>query len=590
MKRACFLTLTAGLLLSQAPPALLPGPLTDGSELLSTGWRIKPAGMQVKTGAFPTSSALSADGKYLLVVNAGPPTSINVLRTDTMTVISTTPVADAWQGITFSADGRNVYVSGGSRNSVFEFTFSTEGALALSKEMPGPAAGGFIGDLAIPPAGRLIYAADLFHDEVLVFNPQSGRVIERYKSGRRPYQILFHPDGRSYFVSSWADASVYQYRTNTGEEIGRVRVAPHPTGMVLSDRKLTDDPAPPALRLFVAAANTNNVFVIGVDRNDTMKQMDVLNIGFSPGQPAGMAPSALALSKDQTRLFVACSNVNAVAVADVAEVRSRLAGFVPVGAYPASLRLLNDGRLAVSNAHSNSVSVIPQLTEAALTALSDQALDLVAYDPSETAPQAPPVENVMYIETGSRGTNFERLAKEFTAVSHFVPNVPGPEGLQWSLAGTPSDFAQRLRGKAYSAADPTNQPPAGTLLTNARQAGLTTGEFGPAMPEALPATLPRLTVIHLAGSDADRMLGQIADTLFKSPMWNKTAIFVVGESAPLLVVSPYSRRAAPTAGMFYNHSSVLRTMEIILKLRPMTIFDASARPLTDVFSRTVGAQ
>jgi hypothetical protein len=127
-------------------------------------------------------------------------------------------------------------------------------------------------------------------------------------------------------------------------------------------------------------------------------------------------------------------------------------------------------------------------------------------------------------------------------------------------------------------------------LSNARQAGLTTGEFGPALPETLPATLPRLTVIHLAGADADKYLGQIADALAKSSAWNKTAMFVVGESAPLLVISPYTRRPAPTTGMFYNHSSVLRTMELILKLRPMTIFDASSRPLTDVFSRTIEAQ
>ena len=590
MKRFFLTVLAAGILCSQTPPALQPGMLTDGSELLPTGWRIKPAGAQIKLGAFPMSSALSADGKYLLVLNSGKPASINVLRADTMAVLSTTPMADAWQGITFSSDGRTVYVGGGPRNSVFEFTFSAEGALTLSKEMPGIAAGGFIGDLAIPTAGRLVYAADLFHDEILVFNPQSGRVIDRYKSGRRPYQILFHPDGRTYFVSSWADASVYQYRTNTGEEIGRIRVAPHPTGMIISDRKLPNDENAPLARLFVAAANTNNVFVIGLDRSDLMKQVDVLNIGFSPGQPAGMTPSALALSKDQTKLFVVCSNVNAIAVADIAEARSRLAGFIPVGAYPTSVRLLADGRLTSTNAHSGTLSLIPPVTNATLAVLTDQAADLVAYDPTEVAPPAPPVDNVIYITTNTRGTNFERLAKEFTAVQHFYPNAPGPEGLEWSLAGTPSDYLQRLHGNTFAVGDPANQPPAGTLLTNARQAGMTVGEFGPAMPEALPATLPRFTVIHLAGADADRRLGQIVDTLSKSPMWNKTAAFVVGESAPLVVISPYSRRPAPTSGMFYNDSSVLRTMELILKLRPMTIFDASSRPLTDVFSRTLEAQ
>jgi hypothetical protein len=41
-------------------------------------------------------------------------------------------------------------------------------------------------------------------------------VIERYQTGRRPYRILFHPDGKSFFVSHWADSSVGQYDTATG--------------------------------------------------------------------------------------------------------------------------------------------------------------------------------------------------------------------------------------------------------------------------------------------------------------------------------------------------------------------------------------
>jgi hypothetical protein len=36
----------------------------------------------------------------------------------------------------------------------------------------------------------------------------------------------------------------------------------------------------------------------------------------------------------------------------------------------------------------------------------------------------------------------------------------------------------------------------------------------------------------------------------------------------------------------YNQSSVLRTMELILGLRPMTQFDAAARPLTAAFDAT----
>src|SRR5207244_10804152 len=129
----------------------------------------------------------------------------------------------------------------------------------------------FIGDVAVSPDGRLLYASDLYHDSIVVINPQSGRVIERYKTGRRPYRILFHPDGKSFFVSSWADGAVYLHDAGNGSEIGRIRVGPHTTDLVLSDRKIPDVEDPPRYRLFVTAANTNNVFVVSVNESNTMK-------------------------------------------------------------------------------------------------------------------------------------------------------------------------------------------------------------------------------------------------------------------------------------------------------------------------------
>jgi DNA-binding beta-propeller fold protein YncE len=552
------------------------------------GWRIRPAGTQVKLGNFPLGSAVSPDGKFLLVVNAGQPASISVLRTDTMAETSRVPVASAWQGIAFSSDAKNVYVGSGARNTVFEFTFSSEGVLTPAKEMAGAATGGFIGDIAIPRDGRMIFAADLMRNEILVINPQSGRVIQQFKTARRPYQILFHPDGKSFFVSSWADASVVQHNTDTGEELTRTRVAPHPTGMAISDRRIPDEPTAPPLRLFVAAANTNDVFVLGVDGSKIVSQLDVLNVGFGPGMPAGMTPSALALSADQTQLFVACSNVNAVAVADISDLRSRLTGFIPTGAYPSSLRTIGN-RLVATNAHSGSATVLPLTVS--LATVTDQAIDLVAYDPAETAPKAPPVENVILVTFDANiGSNFAKLAKGFGTAINFYPNAPRAEGVDWALSGLPSDFVQRMRGNAITANDPANLPPVGTLLLNARQAGLTTGEFGPAMPQQLPAALPRFTLIRLNGTDADRNLGRVAETLSKSGVWTKTVMIVLAENSPLLLVSPYTRTAPTPTGMFYNHSSVLRTIELILKLRPLTVFDASARPLTDLFSATANTE
>ncbi|HZY74214.1 MAG TPA: YncE family protein, partial [Edaphobacter sp.] len=230
--------LAAALLLSSetAPPER-PGPLASGGILLNTGWRLRPAGKQVPLSTFPMSAALTPDGKYLLVLNAGPDApSISVLDTAGAAELSRTPVPGAWLGLALSPKGDRVYVGGGAQATVFEFTFSN-GKLTPARAFPVVEAArrtpqDFTGDVAFDPAGRLLYAADLLHDSIVVINPQSGTVIERFPTGRRPYRILFHPDGQSLFVSSWGDGAVYHHQAEKGTLLQKVRLGAHPTDMV----------------------------------------------------------------------------------------------------------------------------------------------------------------------------------------------------------------------------------------------------------------------------------------------------------------------------------------------------------------------
>jgi hypothetical protein len=55
--------------------------------------------------------------------------------------------------------------------------------------------------------------------------------------------------------------------------------------------------------------------------------------------------------------------------------------------------------------------------------------------------------------------------------------------------------------------------------------------------------------------------------------------------SPAFVISSYVKRHAVDSTM-YNTTSMLRTIEFLLGLRPMTHFDAGARPLTTVFQKT----
>ena len=355
---ALTLGISTAVLHSQRAAQRVVGPQPDGSTLLNSGWTLRPAGRQVPLDTFPMASALTPDGKYLAVLNGGyNPPSIQIMDVKTEKVISKAPVPDGWLGLAMTADGKRLYVGGGSRASVYEFSLAADGQVKAERTFEVvPAASrthaDFIGDVALTPNGRMIYAADLFHDQIVVINPQSGRVIEKFKTGRRPYRILFHPDGQSYFVTSWADGALYHHETETGRQLQMLRVAPHTTDMVWragTAKDAEDKELPYKARIFVAAANTNRVYAIGIDAVKEMKLVEAINVSLTPRQPLGMTPSALALSPDKNTLYVVCSDANAVAVADVSEGITTVLGFVPSAWYPIAARVLPDERLLIFN-------------------------------------------------------------------------------------------------------------------------------------------------------------------------------------------------------------------------------------------------
>jgi phospholipase C len=97
-----------------------------------------------------------------------------------------------------------------------------------------------------------------------------------------------------------------------------------------------------------------------------------------------------------------------------------------------------------------------------------------------------------------------------------------------------------------------------------------------------------------AVADNDLALGQLVEHLSNSAIWAETAIFVLEDDAqngpdhvdahrsPAFVISPYTRRGVVNHTM-YSTSGVLRTMELILGLPPMSQYDAAARPLYECF-------
>jgi len=126
--------------------------------------------------------------------------------------------------------------------------------------------------------------------------------------------------------------------------------------------------------------------------------------------------------------------------------------------------------------------------------------------------------------------------------------------------------------------------------------------------------LPRLSTIrlpndHTAGArvgmptpramvaENDMALGKMIEHLSKSKVWSESAVFILEDDAQngpdhvdahrsiAFVISPYAKRNQVVSRM-YSTASMLRTMELILGLPPMSQYDAAATPMWECFSST----
>ena len=97
-------------------------------------------------------------------------------------------------------------------------------------------------------------------------------------------------------------------------------------------------------------------------------------------------------------------------------------------------------------------------------------------------------------------------------------------------------------------------------------------------------------------ADNDLAFGQVVEAVSHSKFWPQTAIFVVEDDAQngpdhvdahrtiAYAISPYVKRGSVDSNM-YSTSSMLRTMELILGLKPMSQFDAAALPMFASFTQ-----
>jgi DNA-binding beta-propeller fold protein YncE len=210
-----------------------------------------------------------------------------------------------------------------------------------------------------------------------------------------------------------------------------------------------------------------------------------------------------------------------------------------------------------------------------------------------------PAEGSYEIATPGGGYIWDRCAEAkvtYRSYGEFIENgkKPGDPG-KARVKGLEGHFDPEFRGFDL---DYSDQKRADRFLEE-----LDRFERDGAMPRLIILRLPN---DHTSGTvagkptpvayvaDNDLALGRVVEGVSKSKFWNETALFVIEDDAQngsdhvdahrtvALVISPYARRHHVDSSM-YSTSSMLRTMELILGLKPMTQFDAAARPMFNSF-------
>jgi YVTN family beta-propeller protein len=310
-------------------------------------------------------------------------------------------------GVAIAPDNRTLYASEGNNGCVGVWNLATHRRLA-SLSLDGDFQGktythSLSGDLKLSPEGHRLYVLDLAHFRLVIVDTVSERIVSSIPVGRMPFALALSPDGRHAYV---CNVGTYQYSLVPGYDPKRARdtgldfppfgvpskeaeqgatvsgksiaglgdpnvpesnslwvvdvsdaaqprvTAKVKTGILIGARSVGGS-SPGAVvagktRIYVSNTAQDSITIVDASSNRPEKTI-TLEPAPSVRGLRGTLPFGLVLGPDETRLYVACSGINAVAVLDA--IKEKVMGYIPTAWFPARVAVSRDGRvLYVANA------------------------------------------------------------------------------------------------------------------------------------------------------------------------------------------------------------------------------------------------
>lgn len=561
---------------------------------------------RVEVGRAPYRPVFSRDGRQLAVALWGG-ASVVLIDPATAGVVAKVPTADHPCDLVFSPDGAFLYVAQANRNLVALLDVRArkvvrQVSVSLGPDGPGSASAEAMPDGSTPNAlalsrdGETLFVANADDDAVAVVDlegpAERARTAGFVPTGWYPAALSLTPDDRTLFVANAKGSGSRPNATNgpdptrpDGDAPGHIKRMPGSVSRV-------PVPSREELRGHTERAYRN--------RKPAAR-------GASPARASAVVPlSAEVASPIRNVIYVIREN----------RTYDQVFGDVERGNGDPSLTVF--GRDVTPNAHAlvDEFVLFDNFYADAEVSADGHNWSMAGYATDYTEKTWVPSYGSMgfsYVFEGgdaiaapTAGYLWDAAARKGLSVRNYGEFVGlSPENPGTGFDGTYQGQTDVLRPNTcpfYPGFD-------ADILDNAR-VDLWLKEFRSFVAKG---TFPRLSIVRLGNdhtvgtkrggktpramvADNDLALGRLVEAVSTSPLWRETAIFVVEDDAQngpdhvdshrtlALVVSPYTRRGGFVDSTLYSTTSMLRTMELILGLPPLSQHDAAATPMTNAFS------
>ncbi|MCK3685933.1 YncE family protein [Maribellus sp. YY47] len=350
---------------------------------------IDPAGEQLYFGdsnqenhaldcaASPDGKWVAVEGRYSIVIISTEKNKI--AERVTLKDLTGESVMNTFSGISWL--GNELYVSASGRGKSYVIKTVWNGrklqlAEKYSFDAVAPASSALPNELTVQKekGSTVFYVALNGNNQLVKQNVETGAVLWTAATGVAPYGVV-KTAGKIY-VTNWGgsvpdendknvagvpwgsakvdpvtgatrEGTISVFNPETGTLINEVKVGLHPNDIVAS---------PDERFLYVANANSDNVSVIDT-KTDKLVESIPVKLGDEKNPYFGDSPNGLGITSDGKTLYVANGMDNALAVIELGEnasstsksTESKLTGFIPTGAYPGGVCILNDSHLYVPN-------------------------------------------------------------------------------------------------------------------------------------------------------------------------------------------------------------------------------------------------